>query len=135
MNTSLGFDSPAKGAKAVAYDLNIDFPAKSLTDFYDKKMKLLGFYPLPEQGIGTFKWEDFNSISGDWEETDKIPARYTATWVNSEKSQRIWLYIAYKPRKGEEDWAKTAFVSCNMSKFWDMEMVKNECYKKNRKNK
>ena len=58
INPNIAFDSPAKGSKAVVYDVEIEFPAKELTEFYDKELRIRGFSPLPEEGIGTFKWED-----------------------------------------------------------------------------
>lgn len=102
----------------------MDFPAKELTDFYNREIQRLGFTPLPEEGIGTFKWESLNTSSGNWEETTKIPARYTATWVNKAKTQRIWLYIAFGPKRNITNWEITPFVSCNMAEYFDMDMVK-----------
>jgi hypothetical protein len=57
INANKAIDSPVKGAKSVAYDAALDFPAKELTDFYDREMSKIGFIPLPEEGIGTFKWK------------------------------------------------------------------------------
>jgi hypothetical protein len=132
INPNKAIDSPVKGAKAVVYDVAMDFPAKKLTDFYNREMSKIGFIPLPEEGIGTFKWEDFNSKSGNWEETTKVPARYTATWVNKEKTQRVWLYIAYKLRRNGEKWENIAMVSCNMAKYFDMDIVKKQFEEENK---
>ena len=126
INPNKAIDSPVKGAKSVVYDVAMDFPAKELTDFYDKELSKIGFFPLPEEGIGTFKCEDFYSKSGNWEETTKVPARYTATWVNKEKTQRIWLLIAYGPRRNIKNWENTPMVSCNMAKYFDMDMAKKQ---------
>ncbi|OGP68246.1 MAG: hypothetical protein A2W27_02965 [Deltaproteobacteria bacterium RBG_16_44_11] len=126
INVHQAIDSPAKGAKSVVYDVSMNFPAKELTDFYNKEMGAMGFIPLPEKGIGTFKWEYFNRRSGNWEETTKVPERYTATWVNKEKTQRVWLYIAYEPRRNIKNWENTPMVSCNMAKYFDMEMDKKQ---------
>jgi len=132
INLNKAIDSPVKGAKAVVYDVAMDFPAKELTDFYSREMSKIGFIPLPEEGIATFRWEDFNTKSGIWEETTKVPARYTATWVNKEKTQRVWLYIAYKPRRNGEKWENIAMVSCNMAKYFDMDIVKKQFEKENK---
>ncbi len=126
INPNKAIDSPVKGAKSVVYDVAVGFPAKELTDFYNQEMEKIGFFPFPEKGIGTFKWEDFNAASGDREETSKVPARYTATWVNSEKTQKVWLCIYYKPRKNCEKWENIAMVSCNMAKYFDIAMAKRQ---------
>lgn len=132
INLNQAIDSPAKGAKAVVYDVSMDFPAKELTDFYNREMRKIGFIPLPEEGIGTFKWEDFNSKSGNWEETTKVPARYTATWVNKEKTQRVGLYIVYKPKRNSKNWENIPMVSCNIAKYFDMGIVKKQFEKENK---
>ena len=54
INARKSIDSPVKGAKAVVYNVSMDFPAKELTDVYDREMSKVGFIPLPEEGIGTF---------------------------------------------------------------------------------
>jgi hypothetical protein len=132
INPNRAIDSPVKGAKAVVYDVAMNFPAKELTDFYNREMSKIGFIPLPEEGIGSFKWEDFNSKSGNWEETTKVPARYTATWVNKEKTQRVWLYIAYKPKRDGKNRENIPMVSCNMAKYWDMDTVKKQLENQNK---
>ena len=132
INVNQLIDFPVRGGKAVGYDVSIGFPAKELTDFYDKEMSRMCFIGLPEEGIGTFKWEDFNNRSGKWEETTKVPARYTATWVNKEKTQRVWLYIAYDPRRNNTNWENIPMVSCCMAKYFDMDIVKKQFQKENR---
>ena len=132
MNLNKAFDSPAEGAKSVAYDVTMDFPANELIDFYNKEMSKIGFSPLPEEGIGTFKWEDFNTKSGRWEESSRVPARYTATWVNKEKTQRVWLYIVYKPKGNSKDWENMPMVSCSMAKYFDMDIVKKQFERENK---
>ena len=118
---------------------------KLLADGKLKKEKLnyfkFGLYVLRDMlgyDIKTMSFEEgniefsFNNKSGNWEVTTKIPARYTATWVNSDKTQRVWLYVAYKPRKNIEKWQSIPLVSCNMAKYWDMAMVKKEIEYKNK---
>ena len=126
---------PAKDTKAVAYNLSMDFPARDVTDFYNKEMERIGLTPFPEEGFTTFKWESFNSKSGNWEQTTKIPARYTASWVDKKKTQRIFLYVAYGPRKNIKDWEHTPLVSCNITKYFDKRMAEEELEKEFEKNK
>jgi hypothetical protein len=119
INPELLVNRPAKCAKALVYKLNIPFPATEVTTFYNDEIEKLGFSQAPVESIATFKWENFNEKTGEWEETNSVPARYTATWINPDKSIRIWLYMAYKYKYGNQDWEKTLEVSCNIADYFD----------------
>ncbi len=123
INPESFFDRPAKGAKCVVYDLRMPFPADEITIFYDSEMDKMGFKPSFEKEAGTFKWENYNYKSGEWEVTTTVPARYTATWVNPEKTLRIWLYIAYKYDGADNSWKNTPMVSCNMANYFDFSLI------------
>lgn len=112
-------DKPVKGAKALVYEVNIPFPAKDVIKFFDEEISKLGFHQTPAEGIATFKWENINLTNADWKETNKVPARYTASWANPDKSIRIWLYMAYKYNNNDPNWKDTLSVSCNISEYFE----------------
>jgi hypothetical protein len=118
IDPKLLIDEPVSGAKALVYKIKTPFPASEVTGFYDREISKLGFYRAPVKSIGTFKWENLNQKTGEWEETKTVPARYRATWVNSQKSIRIWLYMAYKYNNDDENWKETLFVSCNIGQYF-----------------
>jgi hypothetical protein len=60
---------------------------------------------------------NFNYKSGEWEKTTTTPARYTAAWVDHQKTIKIWLYIAYRYDWANVEWNVTPLVSVNMSRF------------------
>lgn len=120
INPETQYDSPAKGAKAVVYKVNMPFPAEEITAFYDIEFKKIGYERFTEDGGATFEWENFNPKTGQWEKTATIPARYTAVWVDPKRSIRIWVYIAYKYDGMNEDWKVKPIVSINMAKFFDL---------------
>lgn len=119
INAETLIDKPVKGAKALVYNVSMQFPAEELTTFYNTEMLKMGFHPSPEEEIGSFSWESFNYKTGEWEKASKAPARYTATWVNLDKSIRIWLYVAYKYDGMNDSWKITPLVSCNIAKYFD----------------
>jgi len=118
-------DKPVKGAKALVYHVSMPFPAEALTTFYNTEMLKMGFHPSPEEGIGSFSWANFNYKTGEWEKALRAPARYTATWVNLDKSIRIWLYVAYKYDGMNNSWKTNPMVSCNIAKYFDKDDFEN----------
>jgi len=114
-------NSPAEGAKSVAYKINMPFPAAEITAFYDREFTKIGYRRYTEDGGGTFQWENFNPKSGQWEKTASVPARYTAVWVDPKHSVRIWLYIAYKYDGKDKSWKDHPIVSVNMAKFFKLQ--------------
>ena len=116
-------NKPIHGAKSAAYRVKIPFPADDLTSFYDREMGKMGYVRFTEDGEGSFQWEDFNYKTGEWEKTTKIPARYTASWVDRGKSTRVWLYIGYKYDGMNDDWKVKPVVSVNVGNFFDLRRV------------
>ena len=125
INPTTKYNSPFSGAKATVYTIKMSFPAKDLTDFYDLQLKEMGYERFPQEGDGgTFEWMNFNNRSGQWEKTTNVPARYTAAWVNQQKTLKIWLYIAFKYDGANPEWTTTPFVSVNMGKLSDLKAAK-----------
>jgi len=121
INPTTKYNSPFSGAKASVYKIKMSFPAQDLTDFYDSQLKKMGYERFPQGGDdGTFEWMNFNNRSGQWEKTTALPARYTAAWVNQQRTLKIWLYIAYKYDGANPEWTTTPFVSVNMGKLSDL---------------
>lgn len=125
INPESRIDSPAQGAKATVYTINMAFPAKDLTAFYDIELKKMGYVRFTEDGGGTFQWENFNPKTGEWKKTSTVPARYTAVWVDPKRSIRIWLYMAYKYDSMNKDWKEKPLVSINMAKFFDLRDIRS----------
>ena len=93
------------------------FPAQELTAFYDTELQKMGYERFPEDRYATFQWMNFNYKSGEWEKTTTAPARYTATWVDHQKTTKIRLYIVYRYDGANAEWNVTPLVSVNMSRF------------------
>ena len=119
INPNLIIDSPVKGAKALVYQIKVSFPATEITEYFDIEIKKLGFIKSPTESIGMFKWKSFNQKTGEWEETNKVPARYRATWVDPDKNMRIWLNLKYKKDSTNLNWEETLYVSCNIAENFD----------------
>ena len=119
IDPKLLIDKPVKGAKALVYKIQTPFPANEITSFYENEIAKLGFHRAPVKQIATFKWENFNNRTGEWEETDTVPARYTATRVNSDRSIRIWLYMVYKYNYNDKNWKENLTVSCNIADYFE----------------
>ncbi len=119
------YNSPFKGAKDVVYKIRMDFPAQELTAFYDTELQKMGYERVPEDSIFTFSWMNFNYKSGEWKKTTTAEgARYTAAWVDQQKTIKIWLYIAYRYDGANAEWNVTPVVSVNMAKLSDIKDTK-----------
>ncbi len=121
INPKIYTNLPVEGAKSVVYKVSMAFPAERLTSFYDNEMKKMGYEPFTEDELASFQWEDFNAETGEWELTRKIPARYTASWVDSQRKTRIWLYVAYKYDGMNKDWKVNPLASYNMAKYFSLD--------------
>lgn len=129
INQKTHFDNPAKGTKAATYQVSAVFPARSLTDFFNKEMINRGFTPYnnPLLALKEFKWNTFNPRTGDWEVTSSPPARYSAKWSNEKEDQFVWLSIDFKDTDGGNK-VGTAFVRIHVARYSaclaDMEEIK-----------
>ena len=112
-------DRPAKGAKAVAYRVSVEFPASKIIEFYNRELKSMGYAPFNDTSSSrpSGKWSSFNNRSGEYDETTKPPGKYIAHWVDSANGTWIWLVISYKYDGLDPTWKKTALISCNMAKY------------------
>jgi len=112
-------DRPAKGAKAVAYHVSVQFPASKIIEFYNLELASMGYVPFKDTSSSrpSGLWSTFNNRSGEFEKTTKPPGRYIAHWVGSAKKTWIWLVISYKYNGIDPTWKATAIVSCNMAKY------------------
>jgi hypothetical protein len=119
INAEIKYNAPFKGAKATVYRVKMPFPAKDLTAFYDSQLAKMGYESFTESDIFNFEWMNFNYKSGEWKKTTNTDqgARYTAAWVDHQKTVIIWLYIAYEYDGNDAKWTVTPLVSVNMSKF------------------
>ena len=119
------YNAPFKGAKATTYKLRMPFPAEELTVFYDTELQKMGYERVPMDRIFTFSWMSFNYKSGEWEKTTTVEgARYTAAWVDHQKTTKIWLYIAYQYDGAYAEWNITPLVSINIAKMTDFKETK-----------
>jgi hypothetical protein len=112
-------DRPAKGAKAVAYRVTVEFPASKIIEFYNRELTSMGYATFNDTSSSRPSgiWSSFNNKSGEYDETTKPPGRYIAHWVDSAKWNWIWLVISYKYNGLDPTWKNTALVSCNMAKY------------------
>jgi len=112
-------DQPVKGAKSLTFRVTSTFPPEELTTFIDNEMKIKGFkrYPMSNDAPPSFVWSTFNAKTGNWEKTDKAPARYTASWTNEKRNEIAWIGIDYAPYAKVENWQTTAQVSFQITKF------------------
>ena len=125
INPDIKFNAPFKGAKSTVYKIKMPFPAQELTAFYDTELQKMGYERVPEDSVFTFKWMSFNYKSGEWEKTTTVEgARYTAAWVDRQKTNKIWLYIAYRYDGANAEWNITPLVSINIAKAADFKEVK-----------
>ena len=117
-NQKTHLDKPAKGVKAATYRVSTVFPARDLTEFYNKEMTKSGFrkYHDPLDALTQFRWNSFNSRTGDWEPTQQPPARYTAKWSNEKEDQFVWLVIDFKPSQKKPQ-NGNASVSIQVARF------------------
>jgi hypothetical protein len=117
-NQKTHLDKPAKGVKAATYRITTVFPARGLTDFYNKEMKDRGFKKFHDSlvTLKEFEWITFNSSSGDWEPAEQPPARYTAKWSNEKEDQLVWVVIDFKPSQKRQQ-SGTASVSVHVSSY------------------
>jgi len=125
INADIKYNAPFNGAKAAAYKIRMPFPAQELTTFYDTELQKMGYERVSEDTIFTFKWMSFNYKSGEWEKTTTVEgARYTAAWVDRQKTNKIWLYIAYRYDGANAAWNVTPEVSINIAKVSDFKETK-----------
>lgn len=117
-NQKIHLDKPAKGVKAATYQIHTVFPARNLTDFYNKEMRDRGFKKFHDSLVTQkeFEWITFNSSSGDWELTKQPPARYTAKWSNEQEDQLVWVVVDFKSIQKRQQ-SGTASVSVHVSRY------------------
>lgn len=114
-------DRPAKGAKAVIYKVATHFPAEEVTNLLDQEMQKKGFkrYLMPSQAGRSFSWTTLNPTTGIWDKTDKVPARFLASWTNENRDEIAWIVIDYSPHAKIAKWEATAQVSFQIAKLTD----------------
>ena len=119
INAHYSKDLIAKGVVSLTYNVEIPFPAIEITNFIENDVTKKGFirYDIPFKALPNFKWSNFNPKTGEWEETNTIPARYSANWVNESKNEIIWIVVDYSSANKSEDWQNTAHVSLQISSF------------------
>ncbi len=117
-NQKTHLDKPAKGVKSATYRVSTVFPARDLTEFYNKEMTKRGFrkYHDPLDALTEFQWNTFNSRTGGWEATRQLPARYTAKWSNEKNDQLVWVVVDFKPSQKEKQ-NGTASVSVHVARY------------------
>ncbi|MDY7031149.1 MAG: hypothetical protein SVY10_04465, partial [Thermodesulfobacteriota bacterium] len=112
-------DKPVKGAKAVVYNVSVQFPATKIIEFYNRELVSMGYVPLnatiESRPLGI--WSSINNRTGKFEEVKKAPGLYIAHWVDNSKETWIWLVISYKFDGADPSWDNTAIVSCNIAKY------------------
>jgi len=117
-------------SKYLVYKVNMVFPPSDVILFYDKVFNNMNFRIYKEDGYGLRRWEDFNHSTGLWEETDTIPAKYIATWVDEKKEKRITLILEYRYQgDNHSGWENILLIDCKVSPFFDFrelrEMLKD----------
>lgn len=134
-NQKTHLDKPAIGVKAATYRITTVFPARGLTDFYNKEMRDRGFKKFHDSlvTLKEFEWITFNASSGNWEPTKLPPARYTAKWSTEKEDQLVWVVIDFRPsQKGQQ--IGTASVSVHVSRYStylkEIDAIKKSTYNK-----
>ncbi|MDY6880226.1 MAG: hypothetical protein SV686_08275 [Thermodesulfobacteriota bacterium] len=112
-------DHVAKGVASLTYKVKIPFPASETINFIEHNVTAKDFirYNISFMALPGFKWSNFNPKSGEWEETNKIPARYSTSWVSESKNEIIWIVVDYSSANETEDWQNTAHVSIQIASF------------------
>ncbi len=112
-------DRPAKGGKAVAYHVFVQFPASKIIEFYNRELAAMGYVPFNDTSSSrpSGLWSIFDNRSGEFEEATKPPGRYIAHWADNAKETWIWVAISYEYDGINPSWNTMAIVSCNMAKY------------------
>lgn len=113
----------------VFFKVKIKFPAKDVINFYEKYLKSLKYIPYRKDEYGMAQWENFNSSTGNWEKTDRIPARYISSWVDNGKHKRIIFRMWYKYNINDPDWEKVLLVEFIESDFFDLRDMEKDLFK------
>lgn len=124
-------DRPVKGAESLTFRVTSPFPAEEITTYIDNEMNVKGFKrpPMPYDALPSFSWSTFNSKTGNWEKTDKAPARYIASWTNENRNEIAWIGIDYAPYAKVKNWQNTAQVSFQITKFSEFKKETEELEK------
>ncbi len=99
------------------YNINTEFPAMEIIQFYNAHFKKVGFIPYSEDGYGKSIWENYNYSSGIWEPTKHPPARYISTWIDTEKKVRIVFVLIFKKN------SKQLLVDLKKTTFFDSRKI------------
>jgi hypothetical protein len=119
VNIETHLNDPAKGVKALTYQVSANFPARDVTEFYNVQLEKRGFkkHDDPLHALKGFEWTNFNPTTGNWETTKQLPARYFASWVNDKQDQFVWLVIDFNTGSEDNQQNGTASVSIHVTKF------------------
>ncbi len=105
--------------KAIRYRVKADFPAKEITEFYDKAISELGFNINPYNPSADRKWTSYSQKEMDYIEEKSKPAHYGSVWIDKEKQNQIMLSLNYP--KSDSDYV---YVLCGIQPFFSVEALK-----------
>ena len=86
-------------------------------------------YKYFEDGYGNKGWEDFSLRSGKWEAALDVPARFVGTWVDQEKSKRVFLDLFYRYDEKDPQWKECLLVECKVCSFLDFRNFDKDKFK------
>ncbi len=115
----------------MTYRVASSFPAGEITAFIDNEMTVKGFkrYQMPNDALPSFSWSTFSPKTGNWKITEKVPARYAASWKNEKNDEIAWIVIDYAPYAKVENWQTTAQVSFQITKLSEFKRAEEELEK------
>ncbi len=112
------YESDGGHYRGIGYSVEIAFPAGEMIKVFEKRMEKAGMVRYAEDGVGSGRWEAFNPKTGEWDASVSPPARYVASWVDSEKRTRAVVELRH--RGGGERRVK---VSCIVGRFFDLRLI------------
>lgn len=112
-----GYDNVSK-CKYLIYNVKTKFPSKNIVDYLVGEFKKMNIKEYASDGQGAMQWEAFDKKTGNWEKTNAVPARYTATWTDLKKEKLFLLQLYYRYSEKESDWENTLHVDCKVCKYF-----------------
>lgn len=90
------YQSITEDVRNVRYKVRLSFPSTEVLDFYDKRLKHMGWIPFIQPAYRAREWGHF--IDGTVKGTPLVH-QLLATWMNRDKSRMILLALTYYSTK------------------------------------
>jgi len=90
------YQSITENVRNVRYRVRLSFPSRAVLDFYDDRLKHMGWVPFIQPAYRNREWGHF--IDGTVQGTPLVH-QLLATWMNKDKSRMILLALTYYSTK------------------------------------